>query len=152
FLVGVNGTGKSTVLRALFEVFRILPTNQPIPFGFELEYILGTDTETQKIRIENNPYVQAPQVFINDGPKARSFSTSFLPRRIVVLTTGAEEEWEKQETLLAAEPEGSLEEVLEGLNLDSQQLAIQELPGRPIQPINPEMLNESTNEEEESPF
>ena len=152
FLVGVNGTGKSTVLRALFEVFHKLPTNQPIPFGFEIEYMVGVGTETQKIRIVNKPGDPLPQTFLNDNPVPRSFSTAFLPRRVVVLTTGAEEEWEKQETLLAAEPEGFLEEVLEGLNLDSQQLAIQELPGRPIQPINPEMLENSTDEEEESPF
>lgn len=143
FLVGVNGTGKSTVLRALFEVFRKLPTNQPIPFGFELEYKLIT--EKQKIRVVNKPGDPAPQVIVNDGSTARSFSPSFLPRRIVVLTTGAEEEWEKQGTLLAAEPEKLLEEALEGLDLDSQQLAIQELPGRPIQPINLEQLDNVTD-------
>jgi hypothetical protein len=84
-------------------------------------------------------------VFINDDSNSRSFSTSFLPRRIVILTTGAEEEWEKQETLLAAEPEEFLVEALGELNLDSQQLAIQELPGKPIQPINQEMFDDSTD-------
>ncbi len=151
FLVGVNGTGKSTVLRALFEVFRKLPSNQSILFGFELEYMLGTGAETQKIRIANEPGDMVPQVFVNDDPNPRSFSTSFLPRHIVVLTTGTEEDWEKQETLLAAEPEELLEEALEGLDLDSQQLAIQELPGRPIQPINPEQLD-NVADESENPF
>ena len=151
FLVGVNGSGKSTVLQALFEVFRKLPSNQAVLFGFTLEYMLGIGTATQKIRIENKPDYRAPQVFINDNPQARSFSTSFLPRRIVVLTTGAEEEWEKQETLLAAEPEQTLNEALEGLELNSQQLAIQELPGRPIQPIKLEQSEDSTTELE-NPF
>ena len=151
FLVGVNGSGKSTVLRALFEVLRKLPTNQPIPFGFEVEYMVGVGTETQKIRVVNKPGDPLPQTFLNDDPVPRSFSTAFLPRRVVVLTTGAEEEWEKQETLLAAEPEELLEEALGGLDLDSQQLAIQELPGRPIQPINPEQLDNVTDVSE-NPF
>src|SRR5438132_14137201 len=69
FLVGVNGTGKSTVLRALIEVFRKLPTNQPILFGFELEYKLIT--EKQKIRIVNKPGDLAPQVFVNNDPNPR---------------------------------------------------------------------------------
>jgi predicted ATPase len=151
FLVGVNGSGKSTVLRALFEVLRKLPTNQPIPFGFEVEYMAGVGTETQKIRVVNKPSDPLPQVFLNDDPVPRSFSTAFLPRRVVVLTTGAEEEWEKQETLLAAEPEELLDEALGGLDLDSQQLAVQELPGRPIQPINLEQLDKVTDESE-TPF
>ncbi len=145
FLVGVNGTGKSTVLRALFEMLRKLPTNQTVSFGFELEYMVGVGTETQKIRVVNKPGDPLPQTFINDDRAPRSFSTSFLPRHIVVLTTGAEEEWEKQETLVAAEPEQLLEEALGELDMDSQQLAIQELPGRPIQPINLEQLDKVTD-------
>jgi len=151
FLVGVNGSGKSTVLRALFEVLRRLPTNQSIPFGFELIYELGVDKEIQKFRIKNKSGDPQPEVFYNDDPKPRSFSISYLPRRIVVLTTGAEEEWEKQETLLVAEPEESLKDALGELDLNSLQLAIQELPGRPLQPINLEELNENTNEAED-PF
>ena len=40
FLVGVNGTGKSTVLRILFELLRLLERQSPIAFPFELEYEL----------------------------------------------------------------------------------------------------------------
>lgn len=41
FVVGVNGSGKSNLLRALAEVFLALADGRPIPFPVQLVYELG---------------------------------------------------------------------------------------------------------------
>jgi len=49
FLVGVNSTGKSTVLRAIADLVRKLERQAPIPFLFELEYDLGPPEHRRQI-------------------------------------------------------------------------------------------------------
>ena len=53
FLVGVNGTGKSTVLRVIFDLMRKLERNAPIEYGFELEYELGETDPKRQIKLSN---------------------------------------------------------------------------------------------------
>jgi AAA15 family ATPase/GTPase len=55
FLVGVNGTGKSTVLRALFNLLKEIEDHNTVDYGFELEYEIGKGTNKRQIRLSNFP-------------------------------------------------------------------------------------------------
>ena len=55
FLVGVNSTGKSTVLRALADLVRKLERHAPIPYAFELEYDLGPPDQKRQVKLSNLP-------------------------------------------------------------------------------------------------
>src|SRR5438045_3091189 len=68
FLVGVNGSGKSTVLMALVEILRKLDRKESIPYQFRLEYVLGSGDERQHAQVVNSPAIiksrQPPQVLV----------------------------------------------------------------------------------------
>ena len=51
FLVGVNGTGKSTVLRLVGQIFRGVQASSTLEIPFILEYWL--DSQKKKVRISN---------------------------------------------------------------------------------------------------
>ena len=53
FLVGVNGTGKSTVLRAIADLMQKLERNESIPFPFEMEYELGVSDARRTVKLSN---------------------------------------------------------------------------------------------------
>ncbi len=99
-LVGVNGTGKSTVLQALTEILYLLPVTDNIPYTFELEYLLREGSEPERIRVVNRlentgtPYAKRLRVWFN-GEERDGFSTRFLPDKIIIFTTGNEENWEQ---------------------------------------------------------
>ena len=134
FLVGVNGSGKSTVLKALVDILRKLEQNAPLSTLFRLEYTLGLGNEQKHIILENQPVEnERPALSVFENEHETKFSASYhLPRRIVIFTTGSEEEWEEQ----TARSTNTSEDVgitsVEQLHLISTQLAIQELPGRPL--------------------
>jgi ABC-type cobalamin/Fe3+-siderophores transport system ATPase subunit len=133
FLVGVNGSGKTTVLRALVDILRKLEQGQTPSFPFELEYLLGSDNETQHIHITHPTadYNQPLQIEVNEQPR-QALGSTLLPDRVVVFTTGSEAEWEEQERRPSGEQEEVTATALRDLNLDRLQLAIQELPGKPL--------------------
>lgn len=135
FLVGVNGTGKSTLLRALGEIFQRLAgdTNQA-RFGFCIEYWL--DKSKQRFRIKASPTggqfsVQTSRSFQEEFEEPRymdSLTSDILPDLVLGYTTGAEDEWDRSdETDIFAIGDDALISSMERVDQ-----AIRELPGSPI--------------------
>jgi energy-coupling factor transporter ATP-binding protein EcfA2 len=137
FLVGVNGSGKSTVLRALTLVFANLRAGIYINFDFEVEYLLGKYKViiTQKHQSENGEAVLSMRVWdenakvdknakIYDEP---TIDEHFLPHRVVVYTTGNEAEWFRMYSGLT--DEAGLIDAPKDLLDDAVQRSIVELPG-----------------------
>ena len=146
FLVGVNGSGKSTVLRALVDILRRLEQKGPIPTQFRLEYIVGTGNERRHLVVENQPDQDGRlslSVVENDIPV--SFAAYHLPNRVVIFTTGNEQEWEELATTSSQASEEQTIDLVERLHLQPVQLAIQELPGKPIP--SPEETQETSESE-----
>jgi energy-coupling factor transporter ATP-binding protein EcfA2 len=134
FVVGVNGTGKSTVLRALaYLVGQLERFPAPISFIFELEYELGRDNGKRKVKISNRPEDLEEETPSEvrawvDGELRSSFSDELLPPRVVAFTTGSETEWEFDESC----PEPIREESASPGSLSLEELSIRELPGKPL--------------------
>jgi len=111
-IVGVNGTGKSTLLRALAELFFTLdiPTQHP-SFGFEITYQLRSTDDPHKmdtILISNLEEINDGEgnkqtrlrsdglfrLCINDRENfVDSIDGNKLPPLVVAFTTGSEREW-----------------------------------------------------------
>jgi len=134
FLVGVNGSGKSTLLRALTQVFSNLGTDQPNSFDFELEYLLGEADSTQRVTIRrttnNGDVKQTMSVKSGDEeiyPESEAIDSRYLPRRVIVYSTGNEDEWSK--LLNGGQEEPGAEDASKDALADAVQRAIIELPG-----------------------
>ena len=138
FLVGVNGTGKSTVLQALADLVQKLERDAPIPFPFEMEYELGKKENKQTIKLSNlidgesgeNISSAGPlRVWVNEAV-CDQLSGNLLPERVVAFTTGSEAEWAFDEELELVR--GGDPDAIRDLSPFDQ--AIRELPGRPPRP------------------
>jgi len=134
FLVGVNGSGKSTLLRALTQVFSNLGTDQPNSFDFELEYLLGEADSAQHVTIrrvtEEGRAKQTMSVKSGDEviyPESESIDIRYLPRRVIVYSTGNETEWSR--LLNSAQEDPGLEDASVDVLSDIVQRSIIELPG-----------------------
>ena len=131
FLVGVNGSGKSTVLRALTQVFANLRAGRYINFDFELEYALGTlkVLVTQKRQSDSGETVLSMTARDDNGVvyNANTIDHRFLPRQVVVHSTGNEAEWQRM--LAGLVDEAGLIDAPEELLQDAIQRSIVELPG-----------------------
>jgi energy-coupling factor transporter ATP-binding protein EcfA2 len=99
-LVGVNGTGKSTLLRALAIIFQCLEQDNSMPpFGFSLTYTL--DERPDKIFISNLDNETPPTILRyfrfrlgeNGEENVRKIGEEYLPRHIIALTSGSEAGW-----------------------------------------------------------
>lgn len=133
FLVGVNGSGKSTLLRALTQVFPNLRYSRPNNFDFELEYLLGEKDTAQHVTIrrmtEDKRTKQTMTVKSGDEviyPESESIDARYLPRSVIVYSTGNESEWSR--LLNNAQEEPGAEDASDVIK-DSIQRAIIELPG-----------------------
>ena len=140
FLVGVNGTGKSTVLRVLFDLMRKLERTAPVEYGFVLEYDLGYGNDRRRVRLSNMPEnlesedlesepvspVEETNAWENDQPVP--LSLSILPEMVVAFTTGSETAWKNLDEMQLLDS-GNLE-ALQDLSLLER--AIRELPGKPF--------------------
>lgn len=134
FLVGVNGSGKSTLLRALTQVFSNLGTDQPNSFDFELEYLLGEADATQRVAIRrttnHGDVKQSMSVKSGDEeiyPESEAIDTRYLPRRVIVYSTGNEDEWSR--LLNGGQEDPGTEDASKDALADAVQRAIIELPG-----------------------
>ena len=103
FLVGVNGSGKSILLRTLVEIFTSLQTGEGAEFQYELEYELENKGQPIKVLVRKFwetgleawhviSVVQKP-----DGSQEELenpvVDRQYRPEGIVAYTTGSEEEW-----------------------------------------------------------
>jgi len=90
FLVGLNGSGKSSVLRAIAMIFDQLDRKGDVDFPFEIVYRLSSGT---LVTIAKPSEKSPPSVQIGDDPQTIIFSVSYLPERIIAFTTGREDGW-----------------------------------------------------------
>ncbi|HBY94537.1 MAG TPA: hypothetical protein DEP84_11360 [Chloroflexi bacterium] len=98
FLVGVNGTGKSTVLRLLAAIFKAIESGTldgDIQTGFELEYFLRDPKKKsdQRVVIRHRTGDLDTEGTIVELDGGRASLDDVLPRHIVILTSGDEESW-----------------------------------------------------------
>lgn len=131
FLVGVNGTGKSTVLRALGEIFRRLEgSTRSANFPFEITYQLS-DVGTvlvSNIDPETGESLRRFRLKTDEGERlVDELDEQYLPRKIVAYTTGSEAEWQ---TITTEEPRTDGDTSLVR-NTSSTKLAGREVPGLP---------------------
>ena len=141
FLVGVNGTGKSTVLRLLGQIFQGVQASSMLETPFILEYWL--DNQKQKVRVANihprdKTLLERYFVTVATGLNADyeteepdeqhlvdNIPADLLPPRIIAYTTGNEESWQESAGQDVFDS-SSLEAIKE---LSSQDRALNELPG-----------------------
>ena len=95
-LVGVNGTGKSTLLRAIAEIFQRLAIGSHFNFGFEISYMRNATT---KVFISNRQDLSRFRLKINEEEEkllveGEQIPQIYLPELIITFTTGSEKEWE----------------------------------------------------------
>jgi hypothetical protein len=144
FLVGVNGTGKSTVLRLLGQIFRGVQASSTLETPFILEYWL--DSQQKKVRIANiHPRDKTPltspglyfwatadglrTAYETEEPDEQhlsaNISSDLLPARVIAYTTGNEAAWQ----------DGATRDVFDSSSLEaiekmpSQDRKLNELPG-----------------------
>lgn len=156
FLVGVNGTGKSTVLRVLFDLMRKLERTAPVEYAFELDYELGEGDTRRQIKLSNFPeetefedyddeeVLPIGELKAWENDKEVQISPSILPDIVVAFTTGNETAWKNLNEIQPFDS-GYLEAIQDISLLDR---AIGELPGKP-----PRLdASENFQSEEESRF
>lgn len=133
FLVGVNGSGKSTVLRALAQIISDLRADRTTDFSYILDYVLqGRDgpyqvfieqrsDRTKHMRV-TSASSDTPPIFDSDA-----IDRSYLPTLLVIYTTGSEAEWDRlmQRTGSDGESEAANAQTL----ADPVQRTVRELPG-----------------------
>lgn len=152
-IVGVNGTGKSTLLRALAAIFQYLEKGQTPPFGFEIRYRLtgnvgittfsnlqdASQPDSFERRSDDLLWVsyglEENQSLSNQLIPARSIASTELPLSVVTFTTGSEEGWEPDDT---EQPDRDDEQQLPPDPADAQFTErlrawyLRELPGEPV--------------------
>jgi energy-coupling factor transporter ATP-binding protein EcfA2 len=162
-VVGVNGTGKSTLLRAIAEIFRRLEDKSDVPFGFEITYQVREDApkifisnleETSDLNEKRKrlPLQEKPEVRFRlktgdqDVDNVSEIGSNQLPPLVVAFTTGSEREWElqhEQKNELQEETPVSLSFPDPNDPAFRDELAswfLQELPGEPVEEQQEEHL------------
>lgn len=149
FLVGVNGTGKSTVLRLVGQIFNGVQASSLLEIPFILEYWL--DSQQKKVRISNivphDRKTRLDRYFVTSAngldaeydteePDEKylmdNVPAHLLPARVVAYTTGSEAEW--QERSAADVFDGSSDEVIK--EMTAKDRALKELPGWATRVVN----------------
>ncbi|HEX4204313.1 MAG TPA: hypothetical protein VHZ51_08990 [Ktedonobacteraceae bacterium] len=118
-IVGVNGTGKSTLLRLLAEVFQYLRNRHLPPFHFSITYqlyqsigdpqtvtISNLDEDKQKQLAGGREVAQEKRLYLGVEERASAQPTEelveaiderYLPNYVIALTSGSEAGWELAE-------------------------------------------------------
>lgn len=152
FLVGVNGTGKSTLLHALADIYQWLDGRKPINlFGFEITYELMLEDAAVKIFISNFSLNENEEVTlqpdrinnfrlkVNEGVEqiVNQIDHRYLPQLVIAFTTGNEQGWELEADDSDGEDEKRAITNLLSIDINAQkdgkleELFIRELPGKP---------------------
>lgn len=134
FIVGVNGSGKSTVLRVLAQIITDLYAGRTSEFDYSLQYELGVDESRRLVEVSQSHGDQGISTHMRVQELAQpqnrllydaeTIDTNFLPKNVVIYTTGNEAEWERALGRRAA----ILEQASSSSVDDPIQLAIRELP------------------------
>lgn len=143
-IVGVNGTGKSTLLRALATIFRCLERGEMPPFGFEVTYQRdGSEPTTLNNLNEESEPLADGLLRVSHGLQPspgtaitiERLESSELPPLVVAFTTGSEREWELDDSESAAPGNGQQKPPRPGDAQFKEQLVewyLRELPGEPV--------------------
>lgn len=169
FLVGVNGTGKSTVLNVLHDLMQRLEgyAGQKIEYGFELEYDLGFGNNTRRVKISNLPEdaedlaavpIQPLISVLVNGEASRLVNgvetpwnqdlENLLPDTVVFFSTGSEDRRKEADSLQARN--GRNLDFLRSQSLEA--LATHELPSRIAHLQDPEPISEESSEQQDSEY
>lgn len=99
-IVGVNGTGKSGILRALAHIFSSLEYHQAPQIPFDLHYQIGRGSETYEVHIEGEGLGTTAGVTFEVTDSTGEQKTlergewpAYLPARVITHTTGGLTEW-----------------------------------------------------------
>ncbi|MGB1250552.1 MAG: AAA family ATPase [Candidatus Promineifilaceae bacterium] len=130
FLVGLNGSGKSTLLRALTQIVTDLHANRPTPFNYRIEYELMLQQRSVRVMVVRSVPKTEMTVW-QDGqvhPVHQDMvQQSYLPKRVVVYTTGRLTMWEALVAQMTQDVQWNSADP--DLLNDPVQRAIAELPG-----------------------
>jgi ABC-type transport system involved in cytochrome c biogenesis ATPase subunit len=133
--VGVNGTGKSGMLRVLVHIFNALEYNEAPHVPFRLEYersLSGTDVHTIRIAGDGSGAASGVkfEVIAPDGSvieQTRGGWASYLPERIIVYTSGSVNEWQSMLEQVGANRERQEFDQTEALHRLQEQSEAEEL-------------------------
>ncbi len=140
-LVGVNGTGKSSLLRALGEIFQHLWRYEKPRFGFAISYqtqsypegifISNLDEETGDVRPPDAPL--RLRIGSAEEEPFDVIDSKYLPPWIVAFTSGSEQGWELPNTTNGGQPASDGEPALPmENNVTLKNWYLNELPGKPV--------------------
>jgi predicted ATPase len=156
-IVGVNGTGKSSLLRAIAEIFRRIDSidaGVDFPFGFEITYqatstspyicITNLDDTPERQRLPEGSWLIGRGEHPGDlsfqlrtsSELATALPRNELPPLIVAFTTGSEKEWELYREPINQDQSESITLPLPSDQDTPEQLAqwfLKETPGEPIE-------------------
>lgn len=142
-LVGVNGTGKSSLLRALAEIFQRLRRYEKPGFGFALKYqtqaypegifISNLNQDTHEILEPDQPLLL--RVGTSNEEEVDVIDGKYLPPWIVAFTSGNEQGWElPDDATNENQATGSNEPPLPTSNDTTlRSWYLSELPGKPVE-------------------
>ncbi|GER86537.1 hypothetical protein KDW_06990 [Dictyobacter vulcani] len=139
FLVGVNGTGKSTLLRTIAEIFLRLEDRLDFPFGFRITYELRKGLVISISNLAEGIGDQLPYLLLRENTQntwqKRIIPLEYLPKLIIAFTTGSEREW------------ALLEDVQEEIVNDTGNVvnSVTEKESNEIQTLGPEDLQQLTD-------
>jgi ABC-type transport system involved in cytochrome c biogenesis ATPase subunit len=93
-LVGNNGTGKSTVLHALADLFRQLSRGSRVSFSFVISYHIERETKPYDVTISGTGPETAVSFIVNGND--HPWDDRLLPDRVVCYSTGRPSAWEPE--------------------------------------------------------
>lgn len=142
-LVGINGTGKSTLLHALAEIFQRLAIGSRFNFGFEISYMRNATTKVFISNLLEGSLLPYLRLAINDEEvkqlnEGEILPKIYLPELVIAFTTGREQDWELKNAEIS-QIEHDKEEMTKGvsnpLDLLTEEairaMYLTELPGLP---------------------